>query len=376
MPAKPPVPPRAKPGRPSRGERQPAQGAGTGRAALRPAQDTLGGLHAPPVDVETSLPPSAGTGHQAGPRPSLVLVATPIGNLGDITARAAATLRDVDCILCEDTRTSANLLRHLGVQTPTASLHDHNEAARTPEILARMARGERFALISDAGTPLLSDPGYRLARAAIDAGHRVGGVPGANAALLALTLSGLPPHPYLFLGFLPQRQEARRRVLQTLRAAEAAGLSATLIAYEAPHRLAETLADCRDIFTPARPAAVARELTKLFEEVQRGSLDALVAHFTAQAPRGEIVLLLAPPAEEANADWEAMLAAALRQHSVREAAALVAAASGVARKTVYARALALRDAGDAPGLAAAPLAEAAAAEPEVDDAAQAAQQQQ
>jgi 16S rRNA (cytidine1402-2'-O)-methyltransferase len=169
-------------------------------------------------------------------KPGLVLVSTPIGNLGDLSARGLAALRQADLILCEDTRTSARLLRHYDVRTRTASLHDHNEAGRVPDILARIAGGALVALISDAGTPLVSDPGYRLVRAAIEAGVAVTAAPGANAAVMALTLSGLPPHPFLFMGFLPARQAARLAALGALRAAELAGLSATLVFYESPHR--------------------------------------------------------------------------------------------------------------------------------------------
>jgi 16S rRNA (cytidine1402-2'-O)-methyltransferase len=196
--------------------------------------------------------------------------------------------------------------------------------------------------VSDAGTPLVSDPGFRLVRAAIGAGLRVDAVPGANAATMALVLSGLPPHPYLFVGFPPPRQAARRAAFTRLRAAERAGLSATLVFYEAPHRLAETLADMAADFGD-RPAAVARELTKRFEEVRRGGLDALAAHYAAEAARGEITVVVGPAPEEASGedDLDALLVAALRTQSVREAAAGVAEATGIARKQVYARALAL-----------------------------------
>jgi 16S rRNA (cytidine1402-2'-O)-methyltransferase len=275
-----------------------------------------------------------------------VLVSTPIGNLGDLPPRAVAALRQSALILCEDTRTSAHLLRHYGIATRTEALHDHNEAQRIPAILARLAAGQAVALISDAGTPLMSDPGYRLARAAIAAGHKVTAVPGANAAVTALVLSGLPPHPHLFMGFLPARQAARLAVLERLRAAEQAGLSATLIFYESPHRAAETLADLATVFGP-RPAALARELTKLFEEVRRGTPAALAAGCEADPPRGEIVLLVGPAPEEAAsaADLDSLLRAALATQSVREAAAGVAAAMGLPKRVVYQRALELSAAG-------------------------------
>jgi 16S rRNA (cytidine1402-2'-O)-methyltransferase len=271
-----------------------------------------------------------------------VLVSTPIGNLGDISARAVATLRQADLILCEDTRTSAGLLRHVGVRTPTASLHDHNEAARVPEVLARIEQGACVALISDAGTPLVSDPGYRLVRAAIAAGVAVTAVPGANAAVMALTLSGLPPHPYLFLGFLPGKQAARLAVLSRLRAAEMAGLSATLVLYESPHRAGACLADMACVFG-ARPAALTRELTKMFEEVRRGGLPELAALYADVEPRGEVTIVVGPASDDAEpVDLDGLLRAALASQSLREAAAGVAAATGLPRKQVYARALELR----------------------------------
>lgn len=271
-----------------------------------------------------------------------MLVSTPIGNLGDLTARAAQALRDADVILCEDTRHSARLLSAIGASGRLQPLHEHNEDARIEGVLALLREGKRVALVSDAGTPLVSDPGFRLVRAAIAAGLPVGAAPGANAALTALVLSGLPPHPFLFLGFPPPRQAARRSVFSTLRAAERAGLSATLIWHEAPHRLAETLADLLAVFGD-RPAAVARELTKKFEEVVRDALSALTDHYGREAPRGEITVLVGPPPAEAS-DPEALdarLREALAGGSVKDAAALVTAATGLPRKLVYARALAL-----------------------------------
>lgn len=271
-----------------------------------------------------------------------MIVATPIGNLGDLSPRAAAALRAADVVLCEDTRTTARLLAHAGVRARTEALHEHNEAARVPALLDQLRAGKRIALVSDAGTPLVSDPGYRLVRAAVAAGLPVGAVPGANAAVLALVLSGLPPQPFLFLGFPPPRQAARRAALARLRGIERAGLAATLIWHEAPHRLAETLADLADALGP-RPAAVARELTKRFEEVRRGTLPDLAAHYATEAARGEITLVVGPAPEEA-ADEDALdarLREALAGHSVKDAAVLVAGALGLPRKVVYARALEL-----------------------------------
>jgi 16S rRNA (cytidine1402-2'-O)-methyltransferase len=268
----------------------------------------------------------------------LVLVSTPIGNLADMTLRGLDMLRTAELVLCEDTRLSARLLTHYGIATRTAPLHEHNEAARIPEILGRLRQGASIALISDAGTPLVSDPGYRLVRAAIEAGLPVQAVPGANAATMALVLSGLPPHPYLFMGFAPPRRAARLAAFAALRAAERAGLSATLIFYEAPHRLAETLQDMAATFGE-RPAAVARELTKRFEEIRRATLPALAAHYADHAPRGEITIVIGPAPEEAAEDFEPLLTQALQTQTLSEAVAAVAAATQTPRKLVYQRAL-------------------------------------
>ena len=282
--------------------------------------------------------------HPIAPAPftGLVLVSTPIGNLADITLRAIATLRAADLVLCEDTRTTARLLTAHGISARTAPLHEHNEDARIAQVLGLLRQGRGVALVSDAGTPLVSDPGYRLVRAALAEGFSVSGAPGANAAVMALTLSGLPPHPFLFLGFPPPRSAARLAAFATLRGAERAGLSATLIWYEAPHRLAETLADMAQAFGD-RPAAVARELTKRFEEVRRDGLAGLADHYATHAARGEICVLLGPAPEEPalEADVDSMLRAALITHRLKEAVAQVTAATGLPRKLVYARALAL-----------------------------------
>jgi 16S rRNA (cytidine1402-2'-O)-methyltransferase len=271
----------------------------------------------------------------------LTLVATPIGHLGDLSPRAIAALRAADLVLCEDSRVSAPMLARHGIAAPLVALHEHNEEREVPRLIERLAGGARIALISDAGTPLVSDPGYRLTRAAIASGLPVSAVPGPNAAVMALTLSGLPPHPFLFLGFLPPKEAARAAALAKLRAAEAAGLSATLVLFEAPHRLAETLAAAAAAFGP-RPAAVARELTKRFEEVRRGPLEALAAHYAAEPARGEIVVVIGPAAAEpaSAAEVDGLIAAALGAgRSLRDAAAEVAAATGRPRREVYARAL-------------------------------------
>jgi 16S rRNA (cytidine1402-2'-O)-methyltransferase len=271
-----------------------------------------------------------------------VLVSTPIGNLKDFSSRARDTLATVDAVLCEDTRTSAVLLRAYDIKTKLLPLHDHNEESRIAPLIAAMRQGARYALISDAGTPLVSDPGYRLVRAAIEAGLTIGGIPGPNAAVLALTLSGLPPHPFLFSGFLPVKTGPRQAEFARLRSLEAAGLRATLIFYEAPHRLAEFLSDAASAFGP-RLAAVCRELTKHYEEARRGPLPELAAFYEANTPRGEITVVIGPaPDEPATAETlDASLTAALAQMSLKDAVAAVATATGLAKKLVYARALEL-----------------------------------
>ena len=272
----------------------------------------------------------------------LVLVATPIGNLADISARALDALRHADLVLCEDTRTTARLLTHHGIAARTSPLHDHNEEARIPALLDTLRGGGRVALVSDAGTPLVSDPGFRLVRAVVAAGLPVSAMPGPNAAVMALILSGLPPQPFLFLGFPPPRSAARLVAFGRLRAVERAGLSATLLWHEAPHRLAESLTDLAAQFGD-RPAAVARELTKRFEEVRRGLLPELAAHYAAVPARGEITIAVGPAPEDATdgQDVDGQLRQALKQNSLKDAAALVSGATGLPRKLVYARALAL-----------------------------------
>lgn len=270
-------------------------------------------------------------------------MATPIGNLGDLSPRALAALRGADAVLCEDTRVTGAMLARHGVSVTLLPLHEHNEDDQTPRVLERLRAGQCVALVSDAGTPLVSDPGYRLVRAAIAAGLPVGAVPGPNAAVMALTLSGLPPHPFLFLGFLPARAGPRAAELARLRVAERAGLSATLVLYESPHRLAESLAAMAEALGGDRPAAVARELTKRFEEVRRGSLAELAAHYVAAEARGEVSVVVGP-APEATGEEEASLDGRLRAAlaagmSLRDAAAMVAEATGLPRRQVYARAL-------------------------------------
>jgi len=271
--------------------------------------------------------------------PGLYLVATPIGNLADVTLRALDVLRDADTVLCEDTRVTAKLLTRHGIAAATQPYHDHNAERVRPAIVARLKGGAALALVSDAGTPLVSDPGYKLVRAALAEGIAVTVVPGASAALAALLGSGLPPDRFLFAGFLPPKAAARQRTLEEIK-----DIDATLIVYESAPRLAESLADMAAILG-SRPAAVARELTKLHEEVRRDDLAALADHYrTAGPPKGELVLVIGPPAAAAASDIELdrALGAALAHKSLREAVEEVAAATGARRRQVYARALALK----------------------------------
>jgi len=270
--------------------------------------------------------------------PGLYLVATPIGNLRDITLRALETLAAADLVACEDTRVTRKLFDHYGLSAPLIAYHDHNAATARPKILDKLAAGGAVALVSDAGTPLISDPGYRLVRAAAEAGHPVTAAPGPSAALMALTVAGLPTDRFFFEGFLPAKETARRA-----RIAEIARIPATLVLFESGPRLAATLADLA-AGLGARAASIARELTKLHEEVRRGDLAALAADYAAGAEtRGEIVIVIAPPAAEqpSGADIDALLRAALARTSVKEAVAEVAAATGEPRRAVYSRALAL-----------------------------------
>jgi 16S rRNA (cytidine1402-2'-O)-methyltransferase len=278
--------------------------------------------------------------------PGLHLVATPIGNLGDLTPRALAVLRAAEVVVCEDTRVTRKLLRHHGVERALLAYHEHNAARVRPQIIARLQQGAVVALASDAGTPLVSDPGYKLVREAIAAGVEVFAVPGPSAALAALTVSGLPTDRFLVAGFLPERGTARARAI-----AELGAVPATLVLFEAARRLPATLAELAQALGP-RPAAVARELTKRFEEVRRGSLAELAATYArAGPPKGEVVLVIgaaddrSPPLAASALD--AALLDALATMSPAAAAATVAAATGHARREVYRRALALKQ--PAPG---------------------------
>ncbi len=275
--------------------------------------------------------------------PGLHLVACPIGNLADVTLRALATLDQADLLACEDTRYTRRLLQAHGLDRPDRSLvayHEHNAARVRPKLIEALKRGETVALVSDAGTPLVSDPGYKLVRAAIEAGVRVVPVPGASAVLAGLVAAGLPSDRFCFAGFPPPKSAARQRWLEELKA-----VPATLVFFEAPQRLAASLADMAAVLGADRQAAVARELTKLFEELRRDELGALAAAYAEAAqPKGEIVVLVGPPAAEAVGpeQLDAQLRAALAAGgSLKDAVKAVQAASGLPRKQVYARALAL-----------------------------------
>jgi 16S rRNA (cytidine1402-2'-O)-methyltransferase len=272
--------------------------------------------------------------------PGLHVVATPIGNLGDVSFRALGTLAAAHAVLAEDTRVTKTLLAHYGITTPLVPYHEHNAAEMRPKVLARLRAGEALALVSDAGTPLVSDPGYKLVEAALEEGLPVTTVPGPSAVLAALVIAGLPTDRFFFEGFLPHRQAARRERLAAL-----ATIPATLVLFESPRRLAEMLADARDTLGD-RPAAVARELTKLYETVRRGTLATLAARYATEgAPKGEIVVLIGPPEADAapldTTDVDAMLAAELGSLSVKDAVDVVAHETGMPRKQVYARAVAL-----------------------------------
>ncbi len=270
--------------------------------------------------------------------PGLHVVATPIGNLGDISFRALATLAAADAIVAEDTRVTKTLLAHYGITTPLVAYHEHNAAVMRPHLLARLAGGAALALVSDAGTPLISDPGFKLVMDALAQNIAVISVPGASAVLAALVVAGLPTDQFFFEGFLPQKSAARRG-----RIAELSPIPGTLIFFESPRRVAETLSDLATVLGP-RDAAIARELTKYFETVRRGLLPDLASIVSAEPPpKGEIVVLVGPPGAKpaTQPDLDARLKKALEAHSVKDAAAVVSAETGQPRRKAYARAIEL-----------------------------------
>ena len=274
------------------------------------------------------------------PSPGLYIVATPIGNLGDITIRALQVLAGSDRIACEDTRNTRRLLDRFGIETPMTAYHDHSPPAVRQRLIDRLNGGETIAQVSDAGTPLLSDPGFRLVEEAIKAGHPVIPIPGPSSLTAALCAAGLPSDAFFFAGFLPVKAAARKTRLRQL-----ASIPATLVVLESPKRLAASLADMAAVLGGERRAAVCREMTKLHETFERQSLAALAAHYAGKNVKGEIVLVIGPADQARLApsqdEIDALLADALDHGSVRDAADRVAAETNLPRRDLYQRALAL-----------------------------------
>ena len=295
---------------------------------------------ATPAGAGQTRPDDPASKPQERAEPGLWLVATPIGNLEDVSQRALAVLASVDRIACEDTRRTGRLLSRHGIEARLVSYHEHNAARVRPTLIRALRGGGSVALVSDAGTPLISDPGYKLVRATVCAGVRVTGCPGPSAPLLALVLSGLPTDRFYFGGFLPHKQGPRCQALAALRL-----LDATLVFLESPRRLAAALADMESTLGP-RPAAVARELTKLHEELRRGTLDELAGHYAAAgAPKGEVVVVVGGRDDTvqpalSDADIDARLDGLLADGTVRDAATTLSAETGLPRRELYARALA------------------------------------
>lgn len=276
--------------------------------------------------------------------PSLYVVATPIGNLGDMTFRAVETLKMVDLIACEDTRQSRKLLQHFAISTPTCSYHDHSTEQKRHALLERLEKGESVALISDAGTPLISDPGYKLVVEMRKAGYEVIPIPGACSPIAALSVAGLPTDQFYFAGFLPSKTSERQKMIREL-----SHLSATLCLFESAKRLSERLNELSTIMGADRHAVVAREITKLHEEFRSGSLTELAAHYASAAtPKGEVVLLIGAAKEKVmdEQDVDMLLRKALAQMSVKQAAADVAEITGLGRSELYQRALVLKQQND------------------------------
>jgi len=327
--------------------RQFAHKAGGGKKAR--AISGRGEQGAEPIEAASGSKQAAGadSGEASRFAAGLYIVATPIGNLRDITLRALDVLAAADVIACEDTRVTEKLMSRYGLAGQRLAYHEHNAERMRPLLIEKLKAGAVVALVSDAGTPLISDPGFKLVRTAIAEGIAVTTLPGASAALAALVLSGLPSDRFFFQGFLPPKEAARRRVLS-----EIASLHATLIVYETGPRLAATLADMAELLGN-RPAAVARELTKLYEELRRGTLAELAAHYAAAgAPKGEIVIVVGGVDDEAtraaitDEALDAALETALATMSVKDASAAVAEATGRPRREVYQRALALAGRGE------------------------------
>ncbi len=309
------------------------------RRPSSPVTESSGGRANP--DAQPSHQPGGSKRHASALAPGLYLVATPIGNAQDLSQRAITVLSAADLVACEDSRVSGRLFAMHNIDAKLTSYHDHNAHMRRPQLIKRMKDGESVALISDAGTPAIADPGYKLVQAAIQAGITVTAVPGANAALTALILSGLPTDRFLFEGYLPTRSNARRKIL-----AQLAAVPATLIFQESNKRLAASLADMADILG-SRDAAVGRELTKMHEEMRRAPLAELAVAYAAEGPpKGEIVVVVAGPGAAPKIEGAALdeiILAARVDLSVRDAAEKIAAETGLPRKQIYSRALALKD---------------------------------
>ena len=270
----------------------------------------------------------------------LWIIGTPIGNLGDLSVRALESLKAADLIYCEDTRVTGKLCSHFGIKTRRLAYHEHNADKVRPQILEQLAAGQTLALVSDAGMPLISDPGYKLISAVLEAGIEPQVIPGPTAVTSALVLAGLPTDRFFFAGFLPQKQTARRKGLEEL-----AAIPASLVFYEGPSRLDKFLSDSAEILGD-RQAAVSRELTKLYEETKRGSLSELAAYYHEQgAPKGELVVTIAPPDQAAppdEAQLDELLETALTEMSLKDAVEHVRSLTGLKKKQVYARALELK----------------------------------
>ena len=279
--------------------------------------------------------------------PALYVVSTPIGNLGDITVRALETMAACALIACEDTRVTSTLTHRFGLKVPLIAYHEHNAEKQRPKILEQLQAGKAVALVSDAGTPLVSDPGYRLVQAVLEEGFRVIPVPGASAPMAALVASGLPNDTVLFAGFLPHKNGPKARRLEEL-----AKVPATLVFFESPHRAGATLQSMAEVLGPDRDAVLAREITKKFETFERGSLSGLAECFADSPVKGEIVLLIGPPETSPQSDAgdaDALLVEALKEMPVSAAAKKVAKATGLDRNVLYKRALELKsDAGASP----------------------------
>lgn len=274
--------------------------------------------------------------------PGLYVTATPIGNLADITYRAVAVLKSVDLILCEDTRVSAKLLSHYDITTRCLAYHDHNAARVRPQILKKLKEGAAIALISDAGTPLISDPGYKLVREVTDLGHKVMAIPGPSSPIAAMSIAGVASDRFLFLGFLPPKTQARRKVL-----AEVCDINATLVFLETGPRLVKMLRDVLDVLGP-REGVVAREMTKLYEEISRNQIDELIEKFSQSGRvKGEIVVIIGPPQEKSYDvdEIDGLILEQLQTSSVKETATEIARLTGHAKRQIYNRALSLSGAG-------------------------------